>query len=144
MTPENIQRVQSSWAIVRPGSDDAIEFFFDSVFMRDPALEMRINEHFADHKATFLSTLNMAIGWLDKPDYVIPALETLGARQAGQGFQQADYQTAGFALIDTLSVHLGLDFDDAKERAWIALIDYVAGIMSQSGANAPVIDRLAA
>lgn len=132
MTPETIQRIQSSWALVRPVAKDAMDFFFDSLFARDPALKPLFKSDIEKHKIAFQSTLGMAIAKLDQPETLIPVLENLGARHTGYGVQKTDYETAGFVLIDTLSVHLGTDFDAETEAAWVELLTLVAATMTKS------------
>jgi hemoglobin-like flavoprotein len=79
-----------------------------------------------------MQMLGAAIGMLDRPQQLIPVLESLGKRHAGYGVRDEHYDTVGEALLWTLERGLGSVFTPEVKAAWAALYCVVATTMKNA------------
>jgi hemoglobin-like flavoprotein len=86
--------------------------------------------------------LAAAVGMLDRPRQLVPALQGLGRRHAGYGVREEHYATVGIALLLTLEAVLGERFTQEAQEAWVALYEIVATTM-KNAANLPEATRAA-
>ena len=98
MTPRQIDLIRASWAAVEPISDDAARLFYDRLFALDPSLRALFPADLREQKRKLLGVLAFAVGALDRPAELLPAVERLGARHAGYGVRPEHYATVGQAL----------------------------------------------
>lgn len=134
MSPDQIQRVRSSFALVAPISQTAAELFYDHLFEADPSLRRLFKGDMAKQGAKLMQMIGAAVGLLDKPAVLMPVLRQLGARHGGYGVRPAHYDTVGGALLQTLQQGLGDAFDDATREAWVAMYTVVATTMIAAAA----------
>ena len=88
-----------------------------------------------DQGRKLMQMLGAAVGMLNRPAALIPALESLGRRHSGYGVRDEHYATVGEALLWTLERGLGPLFADEVREAWTALYQVVSTTM-QSAAKA--------
>jgi nitric oxide dioxygenase len=129
MTPDQVRRVRDSFALLAPGADEAAAAFYRRLFARDPALRALFPADLAAQRRKLVAALAMAIGALDRPTALAPALEALGRRHAGYGVEDGHYATVGAALLATLKDQLGPRFDAETRAAWTACYGLIAGVM---------------
>src|SRR5258708_19282660 len=67
-----------------------------------------------------MTMIGAAVANLHQIGEITPAVRALAARHVGYGVEDADYRTAGAALIWTLGQGLGQAFTPAVRDAWIA------------------------
>ena len=70
-------------------------------------------------------------------------MSALGARHAGYGVREKDYDTVGRALIWTLRKGLGDDFTPETEAAWVEVYTALAGVMKRAQAEAARSEEVA-
>lgn len=97
MEPEQIMLVQESWEEVVPIADKAAELFYGKLF--------EINAEEQGRK--LMSTLNLVVRGLNKPEALVPVLKELGRRHLNYCVQNEHYDTVGGALLWTLEQGLG-------------------------------------
>jgi hemoglobin-like flavoprotein len=78
--------------------------------------------------------IGAAVGLLDKPDALLPALRGLGKRHGGYGVRDGHYATVGGALLATLDEGLGAEFTPAVREAWTAMYIIVSREMIAAAA----------
>ena len=142
MTPRQIDLIRASWAAVEPISDDAARLFYDRLFALDPSLRALFPADLREQKRKLLGTLAFAVGALDRPAELLPAVERLGMRHAGYGVRPAHYATVGQALLWTLEAGLGEAFTPEVRAAWVAVYDTLATTM-QAAADSVAVDAAA-
>ena len=134
MTSDQIRLVQSSFQKVIPISETAADLFYRRLFELDPSLralfkgDMKIQGH------KLMQMIAAAVQGLEKPDVLIPIVQSLGKRHAGYGVQARHYDTVGAALLWTLEQGLGKDFTPETKIAWTETYKLVASTMQDAAA----------
>lgn len=136
MTPVQIQLIRTSFARVLPIAETAAGLFYAHLFDADPSLRRLFKGDIEQQGRKLMQMLGAAIGALDKPEALLPALRQLGARHHGYGVQPAHYDTVGAALLKTLEQGLGDAFDEGTRAAWVAMYGIVASTMMAAAADA--------
>ena len=136
MNAEQIRLVQESFEKVVPIADAAAALFYGRLFDLDPALESLFKGDMVEQGRKLMQMIGVAVKSLDRLEQVLPAVRTLGARHAGYGVRERDYETVGRALIWTLKKGLGDDFTPETEAAWAETYAALAGVMKEAQAAA--------
>jgi hemoglobin-like flavoprotein len=136
MNTEQIRLVQESFRKVVPIADAAAALFYGRLFDLDPSLESLFKGDIVGQGRKLMQMIGVAVKGLDRIGQVLPALCALGARHAGYGVREKDYDTVGRALIWTLRKGLGDDFTPEAEAAWVAVYAALAGVMKSAQAEA--------
>jgi len=135
MTPDQMQRVRSSFALVLPIAAPAATLFYNNLFEADPALRKLFKGDMNAQGERLMQMIGTAVGLLDRPQVLLPALRQLGARHVGYGVQPAHYTVVGSALLKTLGQGLGDAFDAATEEAWVAMYTIVSTTMIEAASQ---------
>lgn len=136
MTPQQIQLVRSSFAMVAPIAPAAARIFYDQLFAIDPSLRSMFRSDMAQQGQRLMEMMGVAIGLLDKPQHLMPALRHLGGRHVGYGVQAAHYASVGRALLKTLEIGLGDAFDAPTRQAWSSMYALASTTMIQGAIEA--------
>ncbi|GJE50018.1 Bacterial hemoglobin [Methylobacterium tardum] len=136
MTPEQIKRVQDSFAKVRPIAGTAADLFYGRLFEIAPQVRALFPEDMAEQKQKLMAMLGLAVANLAHPGTVVPALQDLGRKHVAYGTQAAHYEPVGAALLWTLEQGLGPDFTPEVREAWTETYALVARVMQQAAAEA--------
>lgn len=132
---ENIKKlVQESWAQVVPIADKAAELFYDKLFELDPTLKFLFKAPIPTQGKLLMKALDGAVSGLDDLGGLVPVLQGLGARHAGYGVVDKDYDTVGTAFLWTLGQGLGDGFTDEVKAAWTEVYGVVASVMKEAQA----------
>ncbi len=142
MTPDQIRRVRTTFALLLPNAKSAAALFYANLFEMDPALRPLFKGPVGAQGAKLMQALGAAIGLLEKPEVLLPVLRRMGERHVGYGVQPAHYAVVGAALLQTLAQGLGEHFDAETRNAWARLYGLVADTMLEAAAAAE--PRLAA
>ena len=132
MTPRQIDLVQSSFKKVLPISDTAGEIFYARLFYIDPSLETLFHGDIKQQARKLMQMLAAAAHNLDRPGALLPAVEALGARHAGYGVTEKQYEAVGEALLWTLARGLQDEFTKEVEEAWIEAYAFLSGVMKRA------------
>jgi hemoglobin-like flavoprotein len=136
MNGEQIRLVQESFQKVEPIADAAATLFYGRLFDLDPKLESLFKGDMVEQGRKLMQMLGVAVKSLDRLEQVLPAVCALGARHAGYGVRERDYDTVGRALIWTLKKGLGDDFTPEVSAAWVEVYAALAGVMKSAQAEA--------
>ena len=143
MNRDQIRLVQESFERVVPIADAAATLFYGRLFDLDPALESLFKGDMVEQGRKLMQMLGVAVKSLDRLEQVLPAVCALGARHAGYGVREKDYDTVGRALIWTLKKGLGDDFTPETEAAWAETYAALAGVMKKAQAEAARSEEVA-
>ena len=136
MTPETIQRIQTSWASVTPIADRAATLFYEHLFDLDPALRSMFSKtDMAAQREKLLAALSLVVTSLEDLTAITPTLRALGARHAGYGVTASHYDSVGTALLRTLEQGLGDGFTPEVKAAWIEAYTTLATVMQDAAAE---------
>jgi len=131
MTPEQARLVTSTWNQVAPIADTAATLFYGKLFELDPALRPLFSPDLTEQKKKLMTTLGFAVGSLNRPDTLLPAVRQLGKRHAGYGVKDEHFATVGAALLWTLEQGLGEAWTPEAAEAWTAVYGVVATAMKE-------------
>jgi hemoglobin-like flavoprotein len=129
MTPTQKSLVQQTFGAVVPIADKAAALFYARLFELDPALKALFKVDLREQGGKLMQMIGFAVGKLDAPDELVPAVEALGRRHVGYGVKEADYDTVGAALLWTLEQGLGAAFTPDVKAAWAAVYGVLAATM---------------
>ena len=118
MTPRQIGLVKSSWDKVLPISEVAATLFYGKLFELDPELKPLFKGDLQEQGKKLMNMLDVVVKGLDNLETIIPAAKASGARHAGYGVKDKDYDTVAEALLWTLGQGLGDSFDEELKDAW--------------------------
>jgi hemoglobin-like flavoprotein len=136
MTPEQIKRVQDSFAKVRPIAGTAADLFYGRLFEIAPQARGLFPDDMTEQKQKLMAMLGLAVANLAHPETVVPALQDLGRKHVAYGTQAAHYEPVGAALLWTLEQGLGPDFTPEVREAWTETYALVARVMQQAAVEA--------
>ena len=135
LTERQIELVQSSFRQVAPIAEQAAALFYARLFETDPtAAKLFRNTDMAEQGRKLMAAIGIVVGSLRGMERIMPTLTSLGAKHAGYGVTEAQYETVGAALLWTLRQGLGEAFTEEVEAAWAAAYGAVAQAM-QAGAR---------
>jgi nitric oxide dioxygenase len=117
VTPEQIQRVRSSFARMATSQRQAGTMFYRRLFELEPGLRHLFKSDMRAQGSRLMAALRDLVGALDQPERVLPAARELGRRHAAYGVRPEPYATVGQGL--------GAAFTRETRRAWI---DAYAGL----------------
>ncbi len=129
MTPDQIDEVQKSFAVVAPSADAVAEMFYARLFEIDPALRLLFKGDIKAQGRKLTQMLATAVNGLTKLEAIVPAVQALGVRHAGYGVSERDYDTVAQALLWTLERGLGPGFTPQVRASWVAAYGLLADTM---------------
>lgn len=132
MTPAQSGLVQESFAKLQRVQDTTAQLFYLRLLERDPSLQNLFSRGLNTQCSAILAALGGAVGGLDDLDSLRPALRDLGRRHVCYGVKAAHYASFGEALLWTLEVVLGDDFDREVRQAWIAFYQLLSSTMVEA------------
>lgn len=132
MTPGQIGLIKLSWNNVLPISETAAELFYGKLFELDPELKPLFKGDLKEQGKKLMTMLDVVVKGLDNIESIIPAARASGARHAGYGVKDEDYNTVASALLWTLDKGLGDEFSDEVKQAWTAAYGVLANTMKDA------------
>lgn len=129
LTPRQIAVIRASWRRVLPIAELAAALFYRRLFELDPRIQSLFPVDTREQGRKLMTMLGMVVAELDRLDALVPAVERLGRRHVGYGVEDGHYDTVGVALLDTLRVRLGDQFDAEAEAAWSTAYGVLATVM---------------
>ena len=132
---QEIELVQSTFALVEPIADQAAELFYGRLFELDPNLRPMFKGDMAEQGRKLMGMIKIAVNGLEKLDTIVPAVQALGRRHKDYGVANADYNTVATALLWTLGQGLGDAFTPEVESAWTTAYTVLATTMQDAAAE---------
>lgn len=132
MRPDYIATVRATWALAKPNATAIALLFYKRLFELDPTLRRLFPADIAPQAGKLMQTLGVAVASLDRLETITPAVELLGRRHVDYGVLDADYDTVGRALIDTLAAVFDDAFTAEVRAAWTETYVTLAGVMRRA------------
>lgn len=129
MTPDQIDRVQASFANVVPIADVAADLFYGRLFEIAPEVKPLFRGDMREQGRKLMTTLGVVVNGLKNLEAILPAAKALAARHVAYGVKAAHYQPVGQALIWTLEKGLGDAFTPEVREAWLTAYGALSGVM---------------
>jgi len=109
--------------------------FYKRLLDRYPELRPLFKGDMERQTALFVTMIDTVISALDNPDPVVPLIKTVGARHAGYGVADADYDKFADTLLTSFALALGDSFTDETRTAWAEVYTCLADTMKQGAAE---------
>ena len=129
MNPEQIDKVQASFAKVVPIMDVAAGLFYGRLFEIAPETKALFHGDMTEQGRKLMTTLAVVVNGLKNLDAVLPAAKALAVRHVSYGVKAEHYKPVGEALIWTLATGLGADFTPDVKESWLAAYGALSGVM---------------
>ncbi|HET7793892.1 MAG TPA: globin family protein [Rhizobacter sp.] len=126
------QLVKESFDLVEPIAPQAAELFYANLFALDPSLQSLFKSDMVVQGERLMKMIGVAVGLLDKPQLLVPALQSLGRRHADYGVRDEHYDTVGSALLTTLQQGIGVAVTPEVREAWIEVYGVVSQTMKEA------------
>jgi hemoglobin-like flavoprotein len=136
MTPDQKTLVQESFRLLTPIADLAARLFHQRLFELDPKLKSLFKGDMEEQGKKLMKMIAAAVNALDRLEEIVPAVQDLGARHAGYGVEEKDYDIVGNALLWTLQQGLDDLYTSEVEEAWIAAYSELSNTMKNAAAEA--------
>src|SRR5262249_34120825 len=121
MTPRQKELVQISFEQLRSVPHTTAALFFGRLVDLDPDVLRLFPGEAEEQGRVLINVMGLAMKGLNRFEELMGVLRDLGARHAGYGVRESDYETVGAALIWTLEQSLGQAFTQEIRAAWIAV-----------------------
>ncbi|WP_075214874.1 globin family protein [Mongoliimonas terrestris] len=131
MSPDQIERVQSSFEGLKPFAPQVARVFYAHLFAAAPQLRSMFHGDMDEQGRKLMAVLSLAVAGLDDLPSLLPAVRALGARHVGYGVRPDHYGIVGTALLRTLEDGLGDAFTPDMRQAWALAYATLAGAMVQ-------------
>ena len=131
------QLVKESFDLVEPIAPQAAEMFYANLFALDPSLQRLFRSDMVAQGEKLMKMIGVAVGLLDQPQTLMPALQRLGRRHADYGVRDEHYDTVGTALLSTLQQGIGVAFTPEVREAWIDVYGTLSHTMKEAARVIP-------
>ncbi len=118
MTPQQIDLVQDSFALIVPRRAEASAIFYRRLFALAPETRVLFKGDLVDQGRKLMQVLATIVRNLHDLGPLLDSVDYLAQRHVGYGVRDDHYAVVGQALIDTLHECLGDSFTPQTERAW--------------------------
>jgi nitric oxide dioxygenase len=118
MTPQQIDLVQDSFALIVPRRAEASAIFYRRLFALAPETRLLFKGDLVDQGRKLMQVLATIVRNLHDLGPLLDSVDYLAQRHVGYGVRDDHYAVVGQALIETLHECLGDSFTPQTERAW--------------------------
>lgn len=132
MEPSQITLVRASFTRLSARAPALAAQFYARLFERDPSLRPLFRGDMARQGLKLMTTLQLAVGALDAPSQIVPALQHLARTHLVYGVRDEHYATVGEALLDALAEAEGEWFTAELREAWAAAYGFISGVMREA------------
>jgi hemoglobin-like flavoprotein len=129
MNVEQVELIRQSLLQVHPIADQIARSFYAHLFEVTPHLQKLFPGDMNRQGAMLMTSLELAVGNLDDPASVLPAIQALGERHVSYGVKAEYYPLAREAYLWALERHLGETLTPALKAAWEAAFDALTHAM---------------
>jgi hemoglobin-like flavoprotein len=132
MTPEQIARVRTSFALIAPRAEAVGQVFYATLFRLNPTARALFAADIGPQVHKLMDMLGTIVRGLDRPQQLQLLFRDLGRRHVGYGVTEEQYDDVGAALLMALREALGADFGEDLEAAWATVYADLAETMIAS------------
>jgi hemoglobin-like flavoprotein len=129
MESKEIALVQSSFAEVKPISEQAAALFYGRLFEIAPAVKPLFKGDMTEQGRKLMATLAYVVNGLADLPSILPAASALATRHVASGAKAEHYGPVGEALLWTLEKGLGPKWTAETAAAWTKAYTVLTGYM---------------
>jgi hemoglobin-like flavoprotein len=151
MTPHQVRLVRNSFKKIEPIAAEAGQDFYDRLFEVAPEVRPLFPENMDGQHAKLINVLGTVISnlymislpvtTLKEAETFMPQVRSLGRRHAAYGVTDAHFEKLGGVLIWTLRKHVGQEFTEEVEEAWLTIFDLLSRVMKEGMKKQPAMER---
>ena len=109
--------------------------FYNRLFETAPDLHPLFKGDIKKQGQMLMGAIKLAVNGLDRPESILPAVQSLGKRHATYGVKNEHYTAVGAALLWTLEQGLGEAFTPEVNVAWTEAYNLLATVMQQAASQ---------
>lgn len=133
MRDEEIRLVKRSWQILRKIDPILLgDVFYSRLFIDAPGLRPMFATRMDGQYRKLINMFDVMIANLDQTAVLAAELQGLGQRHVGYGVKPQHYELVGQALLWTLEVALGSDWNPKLKTAWKQCYQEISKIMQHA------------
>jgi hemoglobin-like flavoprotein len=137
MESKEVALVQSSFAEVKPISEQAAALFYGRLFEIAPAVKPLFKGDMAEQGRKLMATLAYVVNGLADLPSILPAASALAKRHVAYGAKPEHYGPVGEALLWTLEKGLGPKWNSETAAAWTKAYTTLSGYMISEAYGKP-------
>lgn len=137
MNPDEIHLIRKTFSEMERPAHVAALVFYRRLFTLEPSLQPLFKTGVEEQSRKFMDFLASVISRLERPEQLLPELESLGARHRGYGVADSHYDLVEKALLGMAKETLGHRFTPEVEAAWRRFHRFMAAAMRNGAAKAP-------
>lgn len=137
METSEIALIQSSFASVKPISEQAAALFYGRLFEIAPAVRPLFKGDMTEQGRKLMGTLAYVVQGLNDLPSILPAASALAKRHVAYGALPEHYPAVGAALLWTLEQGLGANWTPEAAAAWAKAYATLSGYMIAEAYSAP-------
>jgi hemoglobin-like flavoprotein len=137
MESKEVALVQSSFAEVKPISEQAAALFYGRLFEIAPAVKPLFKGDMAEQGRKLMASLAYVVNGLADLPSILPAASALAKRHVGYGAKPEHYGPVGEALLWTLEKGLGPKWTAETAAAWTKAYATLSGYMIAEACGKP-------
>jgi hemoglobin-like flavoprotein len=126
LSPDEVDLLRASLRRLARERDHFSELFYERLFAVAPGTRSLFHAELEPLAGKLMSSLAAAVAELHDLDACAAITHDLALRHVGYGVSPADFDAFNAAVIDTLGVVLGRDFDAEMEQVWRKALASVA------------------
>ncbi|MEO6286004.1 MAG: globin domain-containing protein [Dyadobacter sp.] len=130
MTQQQVRLVKHTWKLLREVNPILLgDVFYGRLFFMYPFLRPLFKGPMDAQYRKFFDMLSLIVARIDLPDTLGQEIAALAQSHKGYGVQPSHYEDVKAALLWTLEVGLGNDWNDEVGKAWEACYNGLAHLM---------------
>jgi nitric oxide dioxygenase len=129
MTPEQLESVRRTAALVEQALDVCASCFYHDLFDRHPPARRLFADDLLAPQGTLVDELLSLVAASDDLHGFLARARVFGLRHQRQGIHAADYAFVGEALIAAIAAVIGESWTDEAEASWRRMYALIAEAM---------------
>lgn len=129
MTPDDIKKVQTSFALAMAKKTEVTRTFYDTLFALAPYVRPLFPTELHRQRDKLIHALAFCVKNLTEPESLLPVVEDLARKHVRYGAEPDHYAVVGVALMTTLKDTLGPALTPEVAGAWARTYDYLSSTM---------------
>ena len=131
MTTEQIEIVKKSWRSLQGINTTLLgDVFYSRLFLDEPSLEKMFKASKEVQGKKLMDMLHFIVIRLDKLDDLKVEIKTMADRHLGYGVKPKHYNYVGKALLWTLKIGMGKDWNTNVAEAWTTCYGELSNAMT--------------
>jgi methyl-accepting chemotaxis protein len=126
----DVKTLQESHRRLAPRADQLAQTFYDTLFARCPdVFPLFEGVRLDDQKRKLARALSLVVGHMERPEFLRPYLQGLGALHVAYGVRSEHYPLFADCMLAALAQTAGHAWSGEEARTWEAALQVIAEAM---------------